>query len=148
MGDSDAIEADRNKTTTLSDIGYTCIEIAHATYLISLSPKAFNNKRSDSCHWASRQGVVQYTQCQETSTKTLTKSRATCGNDLKRLITHNAQLKASCSKQKPFTKPSTKATGFNLHARASKPIVDPQDSNLCDPETQKPYKTLSTSQRV
>ncbi len=36
----------------------------------------------------------------------------------------------------------------NLHAQASKPILDPQGSNLCDPETQKPYKTPSASHRV
>ncbi len=36
----------------------------------------------------------------------------------------------------------------NLHAQASNLIIDPQGANLCDPETQKPYKTLSASHRV
>ena len=80
--------------------------------------------------------------------KTLTKSRATHGmtsNDLTH-TTHNSKLCApsrNTSQNLPL-----KPQESNLRARASKPIVDPQGSNLCDPETQKPYKTLSTSHRV
>ncbi len=74
--------------------------------------------------------------------KTLTKSRATHGmtsNDLKH-TTHNSKLRApsrNTSQNLPL-----KPQDSNLRAyKLSQPIVDPQGSNLCDPETQKPYKT-------
>ncbi len=62
--------------------------------------------------------------------------------DLKRLKTHNTRLRTSGSKQKHLTKPSTKATGFKPMHLSFQPIVDPQGSNLCDPETPKPYNTV------
>ena len=80
--------------------------------------------------------------------KTFTKSRATHGmtsNDLKH-TTHDSKLctpSRNTSQNLPL-----KPQDSNLRAQASKLIVDPQGSNLCDPETQKPYKTLSASHRV
>ncbi len=80
--------------------------------------------------------------------KTLTKSRVTHGmtsNDLKH-TTHDSKLHVpsrNTSQNLPL-----KPQDSNLHAQASKLIIDPQDSNLCDPETQKPYKTPSASHRV
>ncbi len=57
-------------------------------------------------------------------------------NDLKH-TTHDSKFCApsrNTSQNLPL-----KPQDSNLCAQASEPIVDPQGSNLCDPETQKPY---------
>ncbi len=68
--------------------------------------------------------------------KTLNKSRMTHTGDHKQLKHTLNTTQSLHSKQKPFTKCPLKSQDLNLHAQASKLIVDSQSSNLCDPETQ------------
>ena len=74
--------------------------------------------------------------------KTLTKSRATrrMSSTNSKHTTHDSKLHTpsrNTSQNLPL-----KPQDSNLHAQASQLIIDPQGSNLCDPETQ---RTLSNT---
>ena len=149
MGDSDAIEADRNKTTKLSEYRiHTYRDSARYVSRFLYVQRLFGIQEERQLSLGLKAGCSTIHATSRDVHKTLTKSRAThrmTSNDLTH-TTHDSKLRApsrNTSQNLPL-----KPQESNLRARASKPIVDPQGSNLCDPETQKPYKTPSASQRV